>query len=39
MKKETRVYGLELRDKFIWVTFLYMCTTGHLTRMRPSTDS
>jgi len=43
MKNELRAYGLELRDRFIWVTLLWVCTTGHLTMMRklmrPSTGS
>ena len=43
MQNESRVYGLELRDRLIWVTLLWVFTIGHLTRkrksMRPCTDS
>ena len=43
LNNKLRAYGLELRDSLIWVTLLWVCTTGHLTRrrklMRPSTDN
>ena len=43
MRKELRACGLELRDRLIRMTLLWVCTTGHLTRkrnlMRASTGS
>jgi len=34
MKNELRPYGLQLRDRLIWSTLSWVCTTGHLTRRR-----